>query len=183
MGEKEDAMDLWRNNSQDKAQDSDMKDVESLTNALEEERAKAEKNLIGWQRAQADYINYKKRIEREQIESTKYSNIILISELLPVIDDLDRALNSIPENLDNTPWVDGIRLIYRKFWGVLEAVGVSSVEAIGEEFDPVYHEAICQVEGKEGIVIEATQKGYRLHDRVIRPSQVAVGCGVPDTKE
>ena len=152
-------------------------DIESLQKALAEEKEKAEKCLANWQRAQADFINYKRRSEQERAEVVNYANSTLILSLLPVLDDLERALASVPDELAESRWVDGIRHIYRKMQAVLEAQGVSSIEAEGKDFDPNFHEAVMTAEGEEGKVIEETQKGYKLRNRVIRPTKVKVGKG------
>ena len=152
-------------------------DIESLKKALAEEKEKSEKCLANWQRAQADFINYKRRNEQERAEVVNYANSTLILNLLPVLDDLERALASVPDELAESRWVDGIRHIYRKLQAVLEAQGVSVIEAEGKDFDPNFHEAVMAVEGEEGKVIEETQKGYKLRNRVIRPTKVKVGKG------
>jgi len=90
---------------------------------------------------------------------------------------LERAITSIPSNLAKLSWVDGIRLIERKLQASLEAQGLSPIKALGEPFDPRLHEAAMHGKGKEGIVIEELQKGYKFHDRVIRPTMVVVGNG------
>jgi len=153
------------------------KDAEELKQALAEEKERAEGYLANWQRAQADLINYKRRSEQEKEEISKFSNSTLILNLLPVLDDLERALDSVPANQAKLSWVDGIRLIKRKLQTSLEAQGLSPIEAVGESFDPHLHEAIRQDKGEEGTVIEEVQKGYKFHDRVIRPSRVVVGDG------
>jgi len=162
---------------------AEVEDIEALKQALAEEKAKAETNLAGWQRAQADFINYKRRIEQEKEEIGKFANSILVLDLLPSLDDLERALTSIPDDLANLSWVDGIRLIERKLRGILEAQGLSPIQALGEPFDPNLHEAAMQGKGKEGIVVEELQKGYKFHDRVIRPARVVVGNGEEERKE
>ena len=103
--------------------------------------------------------------------------------LLPILDDLDRAFSSIPPHLARLTWADGIRLIERKLQASLEMQGLSSIKALGEPFDPKFHEAAMHGKGKEGIVIEELQKGYKLHDRVIRPSMVVVGNGEEEEKK
>jgi molecular chaperone GrpE len=158
----------------------EIEDIETLKEALTEAEAKAEANLAGWQRAQADFINYKKRSEQEKGEIGKFANSVLILNLLPVLDDLERAFASMPPRLAKLSWVDGIRLIERKLRAVLEAQGLSPIKALGESFDPRFHEAVRQDKGKEGIVIEEVQKGYTLNDRVIRPTMVVVGNGEED---
>ena len=158
-------------------------DPESLKKALTEERAKAQSYLAQWQRAQADYLNLKRRSEQEKDEATKFANAMLILNLLPVLDDLERAFNSISSKLAGLSWVDGIRLIYRKLEAVLLAQGLSQIRAVGEKFDPNLHEAVLHQEGEEDIVLDEVQKGYRLHDRVIRPTMVIVGQAREESKE
>ena len=153
-------------------------DVASLQKSLAEEKAKAERYLANWQRAQADYINFKKRSEQEKDEVKQFGNAMLIVSLLPVLDDLERALASVSANMAGLTWVDGVRLIYRKLRTILEAQGLSEIKAVGQLFDPKLHEAVLRAPGEEGIVLEELQKGYRLREeRVIRPSMVVVGQG------
>ena len=152
-------------------------DVASLQKALNEEKTKAERFLVNWQRAQADYINFKKRCDQEKDEVKQFSNAMLIVSMLPVLDDLERALASVSVKIAGLTWVEGIKLILRKFQTVLEAQGLSEIKAIGQPFDPKLHEAVMRAPGEEGIVIEELQKGYKLKDRVIRPSMVVVGQG------
>ncbi len=154
-----------------------VEDIEALKKALAEEKAKAETNLAGWQRAQADFINFKRHSEEEKEQTSKYANSALVQDLLPVLDDLERAFTSLPPELAEVKWLDGIRLIEKKLRATLEAQGLAEIKAVGEPFDPRLHEAITQVKGKEGIVIHELQKGYNFRDRVIRPSKVAVGNG------
>ena len=155
----------------------DLSDLESVTKALETEKAKAEKYLANWKRSQADYINYKKRIEHEHYESCRSANAALIVNLLPVLDDFERAFGSLPPDVAESTWLEGINLIHRKLLATLEAQGVSRMEALGQPFDPAVHEAMVQAKGEEGKVLEELQKGYMLHDRVIRPALVVVGNG------
>ncbi len=158
-------------------------DIESLKQALAEEQAKAEANLAGWQRAQADFSNFKKRSEQEREDFTRFANASLMLELLPLLDDLERALEHVPAKLSGLAWVDGISLIYRKFRATLESQGLTQIEALGKPFDPSLHEAVRQDKGEEGIVIEEIRKGYQLHDKVIRPTMVVVGNGEDTEKE
>ena len=156
---------------------TEAEDIEALRKALTEERAKAETYLENWKRAQADFINYKRRSEQEKEEASRFTNSVLILSLLPVLDDLERALNSVPPRLAKLPWVEGIRLIERKFHANLEAQGVTPIEARGKPFDPNLHEASMCSKGKEGIVVKELQKGYKLYNRLLRPATVAVGSG------
>ena len=157
--------------------ESCQEDTNSLKQALTAEREKAEEYLANWQRTQADFINYKRRNEQESEESRKFANSVLILSMLPVLDDLERALDSIADNTDKYEWIDGIRLIERKLRTSLEAQGLTPIEVKGEAFDPHLHEAIRQSDGQEGIVLEEVQKGYRLYDRILRPAMVVVGNG------
>jgi molecular chaperone GrpE len=170
-------------NDEPLGEETGVEDVADLKQALAEEKARAETNLAGWQRAQADFTNYKRRAEQDREEFTRFANASLMSSLLPVLDDLDRALEQVPPRLAKTPWVDGVRLIARKLRSTLEAQGLKPIEALGKPFDPTLHEAVRQDKGEEGMVIAEMNKGYTLHDRVIRPSMVVVGNGEDSDKE
>ncbi|MFC2011254.1 nucleotide exchange factor GrpE [Chloroflexota bacterium] len=152
-------------------------DIETLKEALAEEKEKEENYLANWQRAQADFENYKRRVQQEKAEISQVANSVLMLNLLPILDDLERALNSIPPELVESSWLEGIKLIERKMKSSLEVQGLTPIEAVGEPFDPYLHEAVRQDKGKEEIVIEEVQKGYKFHDKVIRPSRVVVGNG------
>jgi molecular chaperone GrpE len=152
-------------------------DIETLQQALAEEQEKAENYLASWQRCQADFVNYKQRAEQEKGEIIEFANSTLICNLLPIMDDLERAFASIPADLDESNWTEGIKLIYNKLKATLEAQGLTEIEARGQPFDPRLHEAVMQQEGEEGMVIEEIQKGYKFKEKVIRPSLVIVGKG------
>lgn len=158
-------------------------DIAGLKEALAEEKTRAEGYLANWQRVQADFINYKRRSEQEREEFGKFANATLMFNLLSSLDDMERALASLPVKLANLTWVNGIRLIERKLQASLEMQGLQAIEALGKEFDPNLHEAVRQDTGKEGVIIEELQKGYQLHDRVIRPTMVVVGNGEAAEKE
>ena len=150
-------------------------DIGTLKARLDDEKSKAESYLANWQRAAADYQNLKRRAEKEREEYGRLATAALVINILPLLDDLERALTSVDIRLAGLTWVDGIRLIYRKFQAVMEAAGVSEIKAEGETFDPNVHEAVMYGEGEEGKVVVEVQKGYRLGDRVIRPAMVVVG--------
>jgi molecular chaperone GrpE len=158
-------------------------DIETLQQALAEEQEKAEKYLANWQRSQADFENYKRRSEQVKGELIEFASSALISNLLPILDDLERAFASVPVELDESNWTEGIKLIYNKFKTTLETQGLTEIEARGEPFDPRLHEAVMQQEGKEGMVIEEIQKGYKFKEKVIRPSLVTVGNGKKRRRE
>ncbi len=168
---------MAENNKAVEAEIEQIEDIETLQQALAEERGKAEKYLANWQRSQADFANYKKRSEQEKEEIIKFANSGLLYNLLPVIDDLERAFASVPAELDDSHWTEGIRLIYNKLKATLEAQGLTEMKAQGERFDPRLHEAVMEQEGEEGVVLKETQKGYIFKEKVIRPSLVIVGKG------
>ncbi|MFW0859973.1 MAG: nucleotide exchange factor GrpE [Dehalococcoidia bacterium] len=157
-----------------------LNDVESLREALSEEKEKAEKYLANWQRAQADFINFKKRTEQERAENFRLANALLMSSLLPVLDDLELALNNVSVKLAGFTWVEGIVLIHRKFHAILEGQGLERIETEGNDFDPNFHQAVLYEEGEEGKIVEELQKGYMLHGRLLRPAMVKVGKGTDE---
>ncbi|MGE5620147.1 MAG: nucleotide exchange factor GrpE [Sphingomonadaceae bacterium] len=160
-------------------------ELDVLRGQLEEEKARAEKCLSNWQRAEADLANFKRRVEQERSELVKSANSSLILKLLPVLDDFDRAIEAVPEDARSQGWVEGIRLIDRKLCQVLEQEGVTPIDALGKEFDPHVHEAVLREEGEGDVdvVVEELQKGYKLHDRVLRPTMVKVGRRKSTTHE
>jgi molecular chaperone GrpE len=152
-------------------------DVDGLRARVREEQDKAQGYLTSWQRAAADYQNLKRRMEQERGETARLANASLVINLLPLIDDLERALRNVDANLAGLTWIDGVWLIYRKFQAILENAGVSEIAAEGQTFDPQVHEAIGEGPGEDGRVVSVVQKGYKLGDRVIRPAMVIVGKG------
>jgi molecular chaperone GrpE len=154
-----------------------VEDIETLRQALAEEKEKAEKYLVNWQRSQADLQNYVKRAEQEKSETVEFANRILILDLLPILDDFERALASLPVELDEENWTKGIKLIYNKLRTILETQGLAEIKAEGEYFDPYFHEAAGQLEGGEGIIMEEIRKGYKFKGKLLRPSMVMVGKG------
>ncbi len=170
-------------NNQAESETNEVEDIEALKQALSAEKEKTEGYLANWQRTQADFINYKRRIEQEREDFTKFANANLIHSILPIFDDLERAFNTMPDKLAKVSWVDGVRLIEHKLRASLEAQGLTPIEALGKPFDPKFHEAVRQDKGKEGIIIEEFQKGYMLHDRLLRPAKVVVGNGEEEKKE
>jgi molecular chaperone GrpE len=158
--------------------------IEDLKKALAEEKTRAEANLNGWQRSQADFTNYKRFVEQDKAESLKYANANLLVSILPVLDDLERAVAAIPQKEIHHKWVEGFKLIERKFRGILEKQGVAPVLSLGMEFDCRTMDAVTTVKGKKDTVIQELEKGYKLQDRVIRPAKVIVGSGEePSDKE
>ena len=150
-------------------------DVDGLRKRLEEEKERAQQSFSSWQRAAADFQNLKRRMEQERGEVARLANVSLVINLLPLMDDLERALRNVDAKLAGLTWIDGIWLIQRKFEAVLQNAGVKEIPADGQTFDPQVHEAISEAPGEVGRVISVVQKGYALGDRVIRPAMVIVG--------
>jgi molecular chaperone GrpE len=160
----------------DPSEDSEPVPVEEKTE-LEEALAQAAEYLDGWQRTQAEFANYRKRQEAARQQQTQMSNANLMAKILPIIDDLDRALNTLPPGIQGLTWLDGVLLIKRKLDTVLESEGVTPIDTQGQSFDPRYHEAVTyeEVQGfQDGQIVGEMQRGYVLGDRVIRPALVRV---------
>jgi molecular chaperone GrpE len=152
-------------------------DVQSLKGELETWQARAGEYLDGWQRARADFANYKRRQEREQDLVYQNAAGMIIKRYLEVLDDLERALKNRPEAGDGAAWAEGIELIYRKLTAILEAEGVKTMQADGQLFDPNLHEAISQENNPDyesGQIIEVIKQGYTLGERVLRPALVRI---------
>ncbi len=161
--------------------------AEPVEAPLEEQLAKAkedaQKYLGNWQRAEADFQNYKRRMEQERSESRRFASAALIINVLPILDDLERALGSLDARLAGLTWFEGIALIHRKLLVLLDNAGVTPIQAEGQQFDPSIHEAVTHADGEEGKVLAEVQRGYKLHDRVLRPAMVVVGKAKGETKD
>ncbi len=153
-----------------------------LKEALEEAEQQAAKYLDGWQRAQAAFSNYRKRVETEKREWRANAVADFAMRILPVLDDFERAFLSVPEALKDSAWTDGIALILRKLSKALESEDIRSFEVeVGQTFDPMYHQAVShqEIEGlEEGQIVAEVQKGYKLGDRVLRPTLIVVAKAV-----
>jgi molecular chaperone GrpE len=149
----------------------------SVTAAAQVEQLKAEECLDLLRRTQADFVNYKRRMNQEQAEGRIAAQSALLSHLLPVLDDLGRALGAAPPELANHPWVQGLHLVARRLVTQLDQLGVRQIGTAGEPFDPHRHEAItteARANAPEGTILYVVQPGYALGERVIRPAQVVV---------
>ena len=152
-------------------------ELDEMRGQLELAQQESAENKAGWQRTAADYANYRRRTEQDREQNLGLANEALLSKLLAIVDDFDRAIANKPDELASAPWVDGIVAIDRKLRQLLDSEGLTPIEAAGQPFDPHQHEAIVQVETNkvpEGTVTAELQRGYRLRDRVLRPSLVAV---------
>ena len=144
---------------------------------LAAEQQRAEECLDLLRRTQADFVNYRRRMSQEQAEVRIAAQSELLSRLLPVLDDLGRALGTAPPELASHPWVQGQLLVARRLTTLLGQLGVRQIGAPGEPFDPRWHEAITtevRTDVPEGTIVRVAQPGYILGERVIRPAQVVV---------
>lgn len=150
-----------------------------VTDELEIERARSAEFLEQAQRSRAELINYRRRVDQEMEQIRKHAGERIITRLLPVLDDFHRAIEAVPETERDNAWLQGMLLIERKLWSIMEAEGVRPIEALGKPFDPSLHEAVTVDEsagsGGTETVVEEFQRGYTMHDRVIRPAMVKVG--------
>jgi molecular chaperone GrpE len=150
-----------------------------LNTELEALKAKAAENLDGWQRERANFVNYKRRVEREIAEANQNASANVMARFLPVLDDFELALKNMPDNDEAKKWAQGVALVQRKFTTLLENEGLKRIEATSKQFDPNFHEAVVHVEAAqpENEVIEVLRQGYILGDKVLRPALVKVSKG------
>jgi molecular chaperone GrpE len=149
---------------------------QALEQELEQARAQADEHLRNWQRTAADFSNYRRRTDEERSAVAQLANAVLIGKLLAVLDDFERALETVPAEAHES-WVEGVRLVDRKLRGVLEGEGVTPIDVVGQPFDPNVAEAVVHqqtTDYPDNQVIDELQRGYRMHDRVIRPALVRV---------
>jgi molecular chaperone GrpE len=148
--------------------------LDELQKQLAEAQSQAFEYKDGWQRSVADFQNYRRRVEAEKSNTYQLAAGSIIKRYLPVLDDMERAIETRPADL---AWADGVELIYRKLQAILEAEGLKRIQAEGQKFDPNIHEAISQepAEGVEcGTVLAVIRNGYMLGEHVIRPAMVRV---------
>ena len=151
----------------------------TLEDQLQEARDEAAKNLDSYLRAQAELANARKRFEKQRTQTYVNANADMVARLLPVLDDYERAIDTVPEEIAGDAWYEGIELVYRKLLGILTSLNVQEIEALGEPFDPNFHEALGVEPSEEvesGAVSRVMVKGYQLGDKVIRPSLVYVAA-------
>jgi molecular chaperone GrpE len=152
----------------------DIQDTQETTESGEDERLAAlEDKLL---RVAADFENYKKRAARERAEYVTHANERLVKELLPILDDLERALDAVGDHQEATV-EEGVRLVHRSLASLLERNGVKQIDTVGK-FDPHVHEALLSQpsDAEEGSVIDVVQKGYTIGDRVVRPARVVIAA-------
>ncbi len=152
-------------------------ELEQLKDQLLLKEKEAESYYDRLLRLQAEFENFRKRTIKEKAEFTKYANEELIKNLLPVLDNLERALASAEQTKDFEGLSKGVEMIYKQFSEALKKAGLTEIEALNQRFDPVIHQAVARVESSEvenNMVVEVLQKGYYFHDRVLRPAMVKV---------
>ncbi len=150
-------------------------EIERLNKLIEDKQAQIDEYKNRWLRTQADFDNFRKRTKKEMQDIHLYACEEFIKELLPVMDNFERALDSIEDK--SNAFYKGVELIYQQILNIFEKFNVKQIKALGEPFDPRFHEAIMQEQSDEHeneTVIEVFQKGYTYHSRVIRPSKVKV---------
>jgi molecular chaperone GrpE len=148
-----------------------------LSQKLEAEQLKTGEYLDMLRRTQADFVNYRRRTTQEQNEGRTTAQIAVLDQILPVLDDLGRALQATPPELANNSWVQGILLVSKRLTATLEQLGVKQIGRPGEPFDPRWHEALstqARSDIPEGTILHVTRPGYTIGERVIRPAQVIV---------
>jgi molecular chaperone GrpE len=153
--------------------------LELIKAAWEVSEAKAAEYLDGWQRAKAEFANYKKRVIRDREQYNQEAVGKVVKNYLSAVDDLERALKNIPQNEESAAWANGIELIYRKLITALENDGVTPMDLDGKTFDPNQHEAVAKIESADhesGQIVDVIQTGYMIGNRVLRPARVCIAA-------
>lgn len=154
-----------------------LSEIEPLPDPVEEiERDRDQFKALA-QRAQADLVNYRRRVDDERQELQRNANASLLTKFLGVVDDFERAIDMLPGDASSAGWEEGLLLVKRNLESLLESEGVSKIDTEGKLFDPWEHEAVHYVEStdiEDGTIVQVFRDGYRLHDRVLRASQVIV---------
>jgi molecular chaperone GrpE len=161
------------------AEESQAETIKKLRLKLKEVEAKASEYLTGWQRNQADFVNYKKREALERAEFLKFATEPLANDVLNAMDSFDSAKNSPAWKNADESFKKGIEMIYSQLISALEKNNIKIDDPKGEDFEPARHLAVEMVdvndEKQDGIIVEVLQKGYKIYDRVLRPAKVKVG--------
>ena len=157
--------------------------AEEVEPTLEEQLAAAQAEAADyqdrWLRVQAEFVNARKRLEKQRSQTYQHATADLAGKILPAVDDFGRAIENVPADVSQNTWFAGVELVQKKLLSILEGIDVQPIESVGQPFDPNFHEAIQQEPSDEfesGVVIRELQKGYKLGDRVIRPSLVIVAA-------
>ena len=154
-----------------------LSEIEPLPNPIDDMERQRDEFKAMAQRAQADLVNYRRRVDEERQELRRNANADLITKFLGVVDDFERAIDMLPDDAASAGWREGLMLVKRNLDNLLESEGVSKIEAAGKPFDPWEHEAVFHQETpdvEEGVIVSVFKDGYRLHDKVLRASHVIV---------
>lgn len=185
--------------NEEQVQDNDVVEADEPTTAVDNKTASSEsnakavdlaqmltlsqeeaaKNLEGWQRALADLANARKRFEKQSQMAYDNATVALVNKLLPAIDDFERAMDNVPEEVAELSWFDGMSGVLRKLNSILESINAERITAVGEPFDPNLHDALSTEESdtyESGIIIRELVAGYRIGERIIRPALVVVAA-------
>jgi molecular chaperone GrpE len=152
-------------------------ELETLRGELAEIEQKADEYLRLAQRTQADFINYRRRMEDERAQQARDAGVTVLQRLFPILDDFERAMSNASDAERQSSWGQGVSLVERNLRGLLAAEGVEAIGAVGAEFDPRMHEAVGSAPSSdvaEGHVLHIARQGYRKGDRILRPTQVIV---------
>ena len=157
-------------------QETMQSDGQPTTEELEAARAEAADYRDKWLRSQAEFQNFRRRQERELADLRAMAAADIVKQLLPVLDDFDRAFKHVPDEFEDASWVNGFHLIERKFRQILDQAGVKPIETVGQPFNPNFHESVASEESDEphGTILEEYRKGYTLNDKVLRPAMVKI---------
>ncbi|MBZ0285598.1 MAG: nucleotide exchange factor GrpE [Anaerolineae bacterium] len=150
---------------------------QSSADTLTAELKQAQDYLAGWQRERAEFNNYKRRVEREMKDIAQNASAETLFQIIPIIDDLERAFTHIPAELEGNVWVDGVIGIHRKFQKLVDELGLTIIDPVGQPFDPSRHEAVGMEDSSEiesGHVTTTLQKGYARGERILRSALVRV---------
>jgi len=158
------------------------KETFQIKEQLKEKEVLLEEHIQQLQRVQAEFENYLKRSQKEKEEFSKYANHKLLSKILSLVDDFERAFALLKEESKNPSLLLGFEMMLKQFKKILEEEGVKAIESRGNKYNPYYHEVLEKVESEleEDSIVEELQKGYVLYDKILRPSRVKVSKGVKD---
>ncbi len=171
---------MGQGNGFDKEFEEQLKTTGELEAELAEEKKKSEEYLDNWRRMTAEFQNYKRRAEKDKADYAQYANQRLLKRLLDVLDSFDAGFKTIPAQLKNEPWVEGMRAVERQLLQILEQEGVTPMDTQDKDFDPNFHEAMFyepSAGASEGQILDELQRGYMLNERVLRPARVKVAKG------
>ena len=171
-------MSKQQNDQPEVADSKQDKRLEQLQKDLEQAKALQEESMAKAQRALADYANLKKRFDKEREEIGQYANELLLLQIIPALDNMDRAVHFASEEEQKSSLYMGVKMTLQQIHDTLNTIGFTQIEAkVGQDFDPHLHEAVEMVAGAKSKIVSVQQPGYKLKDKVVRPTQVTVGNG------